>query len=500
MNITLAHVSDLPTLVGKTILLRGWIRTIRSSGKIRFIQFRDGTGDCQCTVEAQAEEAFDALGACGMESSVRLTGTVREEPRSPMGVEVSVESAEVLHAVQDYPIARKEHGIEFLMQHRHLWLRSPRQQAIARVRHRIIQASRNYFDENGFTLVDTPILQPGAAEGAGTLFEADYFGNPAYLAQTGQLYLETAALALGKVYCFGPTFRAEKSKTRRHLTEFWMIEPEVAFYELEDLEGLAEEFLAYIVATVLKHNRTDLETLGRDCSKLEAIQTPFPRITYSEAVDMLHSDELQRKLRDEFAEAEKAQTLREKSLTELMAQAEQVQKAWKKEKISREIHELREEIQEHAIWLQNQPAHIKDAATFEWGRDFGGDEETILANQFDRPLIVTHYPRDIKAFYMKQDQDDARVVRNLDVLAPEGYGEIIGGSQREDDLDTLLERMQAEGMDTVPYEWYLDMRRYGTVPHGGFGLGIERTVSWICGLKHIRETIAFPRLMGRMHP
>lgn len=478
----------------------GWIRAVRSSGKIRFVQFRDGTGDCQCTVEASEEEAFDALGHCGVESSVRITGVVREEPRSPIGVEVSVSTVDVIQSVADYPIARKEHGIEFLMQHRHLWLRSPRPQAIARVRHRIVQASRNFFDEQGFTLVDTPIFQPGAAEGAGTLFEADYFGNPAYLAQTGQLYLEPAALALGKVYCFGPTFRAEKSKTRRHLTEFWMIEPEVAFYELEDLEVLAEDMLAYIVGEVLKHNRSDLEALGRDCSKLESIQTPFPRITYSEAVDLLHNPALHEKLEKELEAATKKQAEREDSLRQLEQQVEQVQKAWKKEKLAREIQTLREEIHEQAIWLKNQPGHIEDAKTFEWGRDFGGDEETILANQFDRPVIVTRYPCEVKAFYMKRDEDDNRVVRNLDVLAPEGYGEIIGGSQREDQLDLLLERMQAEGMDTGPYEWYLDMRRYGSVPHGGFGLGLERTVAWLCGLKHIRETIAFPRLMGKMHP
>lgn len=455
---------------------------------------------CQATVEASHEEAFEQLGKVGIESSVIAEGLVREEARAPGGVELSIHTADVLQAVEDFPISRKEHGIEFLMSQRHLWLRSPRQLAIQRVRHRVIHAARDFFDQHDFTLVDTPIFQPGAAEGAGTLFEVDYFGSPAYLAQTGQLYLETAAMALGKVYCFGPTFRAEKSKTRRHLTEFWMIEPEVAFYELEDLERLAEDFIAFIVADVLEHNRTDLKTLGRDLTKLETIQAPFPRVTYSDAVDLLRSDSLHEKLLKELASEEKRHAGILKDIDALEKQAEQVQKAWKKEKLSREIQEKRDDAKELSLWLQHQPGHIENARTFTWGDDFGGDEETILAKQFDRPVIVTHYPKDIKAFYMKRCSEDSRVVRNLDVLAPEGYGEIIGGSQREEDITILLQRMEAEGMDPAPYEWYLDLRRYGSVPHGGFGLGIERTVAWICGVKHIRECIAFPRLMGKMQP
>jgi asparaginyl-tRNA synthetase len=493
-------VQSLSEHINQFVTLRGWIRAVRSSGKIRFIEFRDGTGDCQCTVEAVHPEAFAVFEGLGQESSVEISGRVKEEPRSVGGVEVSIEQARVIHAAEEYPVSRKEHGIDFLMQHRHLWLRSPRQNAILRVRHRIISAAREFFDQDGFTLIDTPIFQPGAAEGAGTLFDVDYFGDPAYLAQTGQLYLETAAMAMGKVYCFGPTFRAEKSKTRRHLTEFWMIEPEVAFAELEDLEVLSERFLEHIVQAVLKHNRADLERLGRKISSLEAVKTPFPRISYSEAVDLLHDPGLHAKLEAELEAERKRLAQLRKDITHLEGQLAQVGKAWKVEKLTREINDLRDQAKELERWTANQPSHIEDAKTFTWGSDFGGDEETILSKQFDRPLIVTEYPREVKAFYMKRNPSDPRTVRNLDVLAPEGYGEIIGGSQREDDLDALLERMREEKMDPEPYQWYLDLRRYGSVPHGGFGLGIERTVSWICGLKHIRETIPFPRLMGRMIP
>ncbi|MCC5843794.1 MAG: asparagine--tRNA ligase [Verrucomicrobia bacterium] len=494
------EIQALKDLVGQEVWLRGWVRAIRSSGKIRFVELRDGTGSCQCIVEAGEPEAFAALEGCGQESSVCLGGVVREEPRSPGGVELAVSAAEVVQAGEEFPIARKEHGIEFLMQHRHLWLRSPRQTAILKIRHRIIQAARDFFDQQGFTLIDTPIFQPGAAEGAGTLFEVDYFGNPAFLAQTGQLYLETAAMALGKVYCFGPTFRAEKSKTRRHLTEFWMIEPEVAFYELKDLEGLSEAFICHLVQAVLTHNRAELEALGRDCAALEAVGMPFPRMTYSEAVGMLHDPELHGKLEAELAAEQERYAKLQKRIEEMDAELAGLMKAWKREKLTKEQQALREEAGDLERWLRNQPGHIEDAKRFRWGDDFGGDEETILSRQFDRPLIITEYPREVKAFYMKRNDADPRTVLNLDVLAPEGYGEIIGGSQREDSLEALQARMAEEGMDPAPYEWYLDLRRFGSVPHGGFGLGIERTVSWICGLKHIRETIPFPRMMGRMAP
>ena len=493
-------IADLHDHLGEMVHVRGWIRSIRSSGKIRFLEIRDGTGDVQAIVEASEEKAFAAMEKVGQESSVSLMGRVREEPRSASGVELSITKAKLLHHAEEYPISRKAHGVDFLMRHRHLWLRSTRQATLLKIRHTLITAARNFFDEEGFTLIDTPIFQPGAAEGAGTLFEVEYFGDPAYLAQTGQLYLETAAMALGKVYCFGPTFRAEKSKTRRHLTEFWMIEPEIAFAELEDLEELSERFLCALVEAVLSKHRKDLESIGRDIAPLEKIKGPFPRLTYSEAVELLHHPELHAKLEKELEEEASRLKDLQKEIQDKEGQRGQVQKAWKVEKLEREIQELKGEEETLAKWVAQQPAHIEDAKTFEWGKDFGGDEETILSNQFDAPLIITHYPKGVKAFYMKQDAGDDRVVRNLDVLAPEGYGEIIGGGQREEDLEILLGKMAEEGMDPEPYQWYLDMRRYGSVPHGGFGLGIERTVAWICGLKHIRETIPFPRLMGRMQP
>lgn len=498
---TCVSIQDLGQHNGQDVTLRGWLDGKRSSGKLVFLLVRDGTGTCQCTVEAQHEEAFAKADEIGHESSLSVTGTVQADERSPGGFELSAHAITLIQHVEEFPIARKQHGIDFLMNHRHLWLRSPRQTAILRVRHTIIRAARDFFDSDGYTLIDTPIFQPGAAEGAGTLFEVDYFDDDkAYLAQTGQLYLEAAAMALGKVYCFGPTFRAEKSKTRRHLTEFWMIEPEVAFYELPDLERLSENFISHLVKGVLKNNRADLELLDRDIPALEKVEVPFPRMTYSEAAEFLRSDELHAKLGKEMAaDQEELKTWGQK-LKQLEAQQEQVTKAWKKEKIGQEILTLKEQIRERETDLQNRPGHLEDARNFEWGKDFGGDEETILSNQFDRPLIVTEYPADIKAFYMKRSPDNSQVVLNLDVLAPEGYGEIIGGSQREDELDRVLERMAAEGMETDPYEWYLDLRRFGTVPHGGFGLGLERTVSWICGLKHIRETIPFPRLVGRLYP
>ena len=494
-------IKDLGTCMGQQVTLQGWVSGKRSSGKIAFLLVRDGTGLCQCTVEATCESAFSEAGRCGLETSLRITGEARADERSPGGVELSVDTVEIIQAVEEYPIARKAHGIDFLMSHRHLWLRSTRQAAIMKIRHTVIKAARDFFDDNDFTLIDTPIFQPGAAEGAGTLFEVDYFDDDkAYLAQTGQLYLETAAMALGKVYCFGPTFRAEKSKTRRHLTEFWMIEPEVAFYELPDLERLSEDFITFIVKAVLARNREELGILERDASKLEKIDTPFPRVTYTEAVDLLKSEALHEKLHAQMAEDSEELRGWEKARDGLEEQLLQAKKAWKKEKLNVELEQLKERIQERTIDLGNRPKHIEDARNFEWGKDFGGDEETILANEFERPLIVTHYPREVKAFYMKRSEENPEVVLNLDVLAPEGYGEIVGGSQREDQLDLLAQRLTDEGMDPAPYEWYLDLRRYGTVPHGGFGLGIERTVAWICGLKHIRETIPYPRLMGRLFP
>ncbi|MCK5527201.1 MAG: asparagine--tRNA ligase [Candidatus Latescibacteria bacterium] len=426
------YISEIGKHEGREVTIRGWLYNKRSSGKLHFLQVRDGTGVVQCVVFKGdvSEEVFARSDAATQESSVVVQGVVRADKRSAIGFEVGVTNLEIVGAAREYPIAKKDHGVGFLMDHRHLWLRSSRQHAILRVRSEIVKACRDYYDERGFTLVDAPIFTPAACEGTTTLFETDYFGEKAYLTQSGQLYMEAAAAAFGKVYCFGPTFRAEKSKTRRHLTEFWMIEPEVAFYDLDDDMDLAEDFVAYVVGRVLANRRPELTILERDVAKLEQAQKPFPRISYDEALAIL---------------------------------------------------------KEHGVDVP-------------WGEDFGGDEETVLANHFDRPVLVHRYPAQCKAFYMKADPEDARKALCVDMLAPEGYGEIIGGGQREDDLETLERKIEEHGLPKEAFEWYLDVRRYGSVPHAGFGLGIERTVAWICGLKHVRETIPFPRMLERLRP
>jgi asparaginyl-tRNA synthetase len=427
------RINELGAHVGGTAIVRGWVVTTRSSGKIAFVVLRDGTGFVQGVLSKKevSEEVWAAFGALTQEASVALTGLVRDEPRSPGGVELTVAHLELLGASPDYPISPKEHGTTFLFEHRHLWLRSRRQAAIARVRHEVEQAIRDYFYQEGFTLVDTPILTGAIGEEAGNLFATDYFDlGKAYLAQTGQLYVEAAAAALGKVYCFGPTFRAEKSKTRRHLTEFWMVEPEVAFNDSDANMRLQESFVSFIVARVLDRRKQDLAELERDTGPLERVQAPFPRISYTDAVARLNA------LGSDIA----------------------------------------------------------------WGDDLGGDDETLLAKEYDRPVFVFNYPKEVKAFYMKENPDDLRTVLNNDCLAPEGYGEIIGGSQREDDHDRLLARIHQQGLDPERYRWYLDLRKYGTFVHSGFGLGIERTVAWIAGIPHIREAIAFPRQIHRLYP
>ncbi len=430
---TAVWISDLRARVGETVTVRGWVVTTRSSGKIAFVVLRDGTGTVQGVLSRKevSDESWAAFGALTHEASVAMTGTVRDDPRSPGGVELSVTALGPLGPSPDFPITPKEHGTTFLFEHRHLWLRSRRQVALARIRHEVEQAIRDYFYQEGFTLVDTPILTGAIGEEAGNLFATDYFDlGKAYLAQTGQLYVEAAAAALGKVYCFGPTFRAEKSKTRRHLTEFWMVEPEVAFNDSDANMRLQESFVSYIVARVLDRRKEELKELERDTAPLERVQAPFPRISYTDAVSRLN--------------------------------------------------------------------HL--GSDIAWGRDLGGDDETLLAKEFDRPVFVFDYPKQVKAFYMKENPADPRTVLNNDCLAPEGYGEIIGGSQREDDYDKLLARIQAQGLDPEAYRWYLDLRRYGTFVHSGFGLGIERTVAWIAGIPHIREAIAFPRQIHRLYP
>jgi len=494
------QIKDLAAHDGREASIRGWLYGRRSGGGVSFLQVRDGTGICQCVVEAAAADAFRAASELPHESSLSVTGVVRKDDRAPGGYEMAVSSLEIIHRAEEFPITRKAHGIDFLMSHRHLWLRSKRPTAILRIRHTVIKACRDFFDDRGFTLIDTPIIVSGAGEDSQTLFPVEYFDRKAVLTQTGQLYLESACMALGKVYCFGPTFRAEKSKTRRHLTEFWMIEPEVAFAELEDVMFLAEDMICYVVEAVLAKHQDDLKFLGRDIDALKKVKKPFMRMTYSEVAENLRSEKTRKWLEDEMAsDKAKLQGLID-DLGGLEKQAEAVKKAAQKEKILVQIHELKENIDDLENDLRNRPGHIQLAQSFEFGQDLGGSDETIISRQYDRPVFVTDYPKAAKAFYMKESAADSRLVRNMDMLAPEGYGEIIGGSQREEDLDKLIARMKEKGLNPEDYNWYLDVRRYGSVPHGGFGLGIERALSWICGLKHVRETIPFPRTMGRLYP
>jgi len=436
------YIEELGDHVGERVVVKGWLYQRRSSGKVRFLVVRDGSGWLQCVafikdVEPQLWEACDSIP---LESSLAVRGTVRRDERAPGGYELSLDGLELLHRAEEYPIQPKSHGVEFLFDQRHLYLRSRTPQAVLRVRNEVLQGCRDFYYDRGFVLIDSPILTPAACEGTTTLFETDYFGDKAFLAQSGQLYLEPACMALGRVYCLGPTFRAEKSKTRRHLTEFWMCEPEVAFMELDGLLQLAEEFISYLVGRVLDRCREQLEFLERDRSKLERIAPPFPRLTYDEAAARLMQPEAQARMRE-----------------------------------------------------ANAPA-------FASGSDFGGFDETLLTEQFDRPVMITHWPAAIKAFYMQPAADDPTKALCVDVLAPEGYGEIIGGSQRIHDHDLLLERIREHGLPVEAFQWYLDIRKYGTVPHSGFGLGIERFVTWVCGIPHLREAIPYPRQIHRLYP
>jgi asparaginyl-tRNA synthetase len=427
------YIEDIGRHEGEDVTIKGWLHNRRSSGKIHFLILRDGTGFIQGVMSKAAvgEDAFKAADHLSQETSLVVTGTARADKRAPTGFEIDVKGFQVVGESHDYPITPKEHGVDYLLDRRHLWIRTERQQAILRVRHEIIDAVRNYFNARGFILADTPIFTPAACEGTTTLFPAQYFDDTtAYLTQSGQLYNEANAMALGKVYCFGPTFRAEKSKTRRHLTEFWMVEPEMAYANLDDVMELAEGLVISVVARVLEKRQRELTVLERDTAKLEAVKAPFPRITYDDAVTR----------------------------------------------------------------LQAQGMEIK------WGGDFGGPDETAIAQMFDRPVMVHRYPATIKAFYMKPDPERPDVALGVDVLAPEGYGEIIGGGERLADLDLLLQRIKDHQLPQEAFEWYVDLRRYGSVPHGGFGMGIERVVAWICGLEHVRETIPYPRMLYRLYP
>jgi asparaginyl-tRNA synthetase len=425
-------IRDLKNHEGREVLIRGWLFNKRSSGKIAFLQLRDGTGFVQgvAVKNELPEEIFELCKEISQESSIEVTGMVRSDERAPSGYEVSVTNVKLVSPSDEYPITKKEHGIEFLMDLRHLWMRHPRQHAILTIRAGINRAIREFLDREGFILVEPPIITANSCEGTTNLFELDYFDQKAYLTQTGQLYNEAAALAFGKVYSFGPTFRAEKSKTRRHLNEFWMIEPEMAYFDHQDNMKLQERMIEYIVGTVLERHKTELKTLKRDTGRLEMVKAPFPRITYDDAVKMIR----------------------------------------------------------------------KNGFDFEWGDDFGAPDETYIAEQFDRPVFVEKFPARIKAFYMEPDPDNNELILGADLLAPEGYGEIIGGSQRIHDYDLLNKKIREEGLPIEDYQWYLDLRRFGSVPHSGFGLGLERTVAWVCGIDHIRETIPFARTLNRITP
>ncbi len=496
-------INQLGKHVGQTVTLKGWVFKLRDSGKVVFLVLRDGTGLCQCVIEKNEQTGpfFEVARKLGQESSVEITGTAVVDERSTGGHELRVTGLTAVQSAEGYPITPKPHGIEFLMKHRHLWFRSQRQWHILRIRATVVDQIRRFFNENGFLLIDTPIFAPAAGEGAQTLFKVDYFGDPVFLAQTGQLYVEAGCMAHGKVYCFGPTFRAEKSKTRRHLTEFWMVEPEIAYASLDDVIGVAEDFVCSVVQRVLKDHRKELEELGRNIEELEAIKKPFYRLTYTEAADILHSSKAAELLDRDLAEKNARLAELDKLIPEYEATANNNSaKQWQKDKAVGDLAAAREERADLVEQIGNIPHHKELAKNFEWGGDLGGSDETIISRLHDRPVFITHYPKHVKAFYMRQDRKDDRVVENFDLLAPQGFGEVIGGSAREEELDRLVHRMNEEKLPLSDYEWYLDLRRYGSVPHGGFGLGVERTVAWICGLKHIRETIPFPRMMGKFYP
>jgi asparaginyl-tRNA synthetase len=500
-NSTKAYISELKNNVGRQVTLAGWLYNSRSSGKLQFLILRDGTGLCQCVVEKGKvpDELFEQLKHLGQESSLTVTGSIRADERSIGGYELVITDAKIISAAEGYPITPKSHGSDFLLKHRHLHLRSQRQWCIGKVRHTVIDAIRRFFNDNGFTLIDTPILTATAGEEEQTLFEVDYFGNPLHLTQTGQLYLESAAMSFGKVYCFGPTFRAERSKTRRHLTEFWMVEPEIAFIDLDGLLELAENFVTFIAARVLQENRSQLETLGADLPSLEKIKPPFYRLTYTEAVDILKGPGTKEFLARQLEELQTQKQQVETKIAELEKQQAGRLKQWKMEKNAAELIELRSTLDEVETKIENNPKHAQLASEFRWGKDLGGSDETIISQMHDKPVFVTHYPKEAKAFYMKIDRENEKVVLNFDLLAPAGFGEIIGGSVREDNYNLLAARISEQGLNMENYSWYLDLRKYGSVPHGGFGLGVERTIAWLTGEKHIRQCIAFPRMMDKVY-
>ncbi|MEP1150567.1 MAG: asparagine--tRNA ligase [Balneola sp.] len=498
----MTYINKLADHVDKKVTLKGWVYNYRSSGSLVFIEMRDGTGITQCVVAKDDVSETDWEGATSLrqESSLEITGTVKADERSIGGHEIHVSEVKVVQISEDYPITPKEHGVEFLMNNRHLWLRSQRQWAAMRVRNEIIFAIHTFFQERNFVQMDSPIFTSNAAEGSTTLFETDYFEEKAYLAQTGQLYGEAMAMAHGLIYTFGPTFRAEKSKTRRHLTEFWMIEPEMAYYDLDMNMDLAEDMIRFIAGKVVEKRKNELEILERDISKLEKIaDNPFQRITYTEAVEQLKSQKTADML-DQMIEDRKQEEKDIKQEREEVKKEHGSAKKWRKKQIDQRVIEIGQRLDQIEEDYRNIPQWKESAQNFEWGNDFGGSDETVLMLQQEVPLMVHRWPAEIKAFYMKRDPEDERLVLGVDVLAPEGYGEIIGGSQREDDLEFLENHIEKHDLPMDVFGWYLDLRKFGSVPHSGFGLGLERTVAWMCGLSHVRETIPFPRMMGRLRP
>ncbi len=496
------RIEDLPDHEGESVTLKGWLFNKRGSKGLYFLIVRDGSGFVQCVVpEDEVDEAsWQAAGDANQEASLAVRGTVSADERAPGGYEVQVDAVEHLGESHDYPITPKEHGIDFLMNHRHLWLRSQSQWAVMRVRNRVIMAIHEFFQDRGFIQMDAPILTGNAVEGTSTLFELDYFDDEkAYLTQSGQLHGEAMAMAFGKIYTFGPTFRAEKSKTRRHLTEFWMIEPEMAFYDLAMNMDLAEDFVVHLVQTALTDCAEELEMLERDTAPLERVQEPFPRLSYTEAVELLKSDETAAMIDRRIADLEQEKADLEQEKADNQKERGQAKK-WRKRQIDQREIEINKRIDAIEEDLRNLPDWKESARTFEWGSDFGGSDETVLTWHYDRPLIVHRYPAAVKAFYMKRDPENEELALGVDVLAPEGYGEIIGGGERATDMDYLKQQIDAHDLPEEVFDWYLDLRKFGSVPHSGFGLGLERTVAWICGIDHVRETIPFPRTIGRLHP
>jgi asparaginyl-tRNA synthetase len=503
------YIKDLSLYEGKEITLQGWAANKRESKGLVFIILRDGTGVCQCVVDAQkvSAEIFEAAQKVSLEASLSITGAIVKDERQVGGYELQATSVTLIGPSVDYPIAKKEHGVEFLMDHRHLWLRSQRQWAIMKIRNRIIYSIHQFFQEEGYIQMDAPLFTANASEGTSTLFETDFYGEPSYLSQSGQLYGEAMAMAMGRIYTFGPTFRAEKSKTRRHLSEFWMIEPEMAFHDIFQNMDVIEAFLRKVVSDVLETCKNELTIIGRDVSLLENIVKPFPRLTYDEAVKIIKGEE--------DVNGVNAIVSLEEELKKVVARIEEIKAeiteredkmkvpGMKKGEIGfnqAKIDKLKQEQADCEEEARNIPGWLNSARNFEYGNDFGGSDETVITRLFDRPIMVYNWPHEVKAFYLKRDPDNSHFARGVDVLAPEGYGEIVGGGERETDLILLIEKIEEHKLPMEAFEWYLDLRRFGSVPHAGFGLGLERLVTWICKLPHVRESIPFPRMYGRLKP